>query len=159
MLAPASSSVWPPTFCRLTSSSPARARNDGFPDGCEVDEQRGAAPVRSRSRFGRVASYSGGSLLSFLPFSFTCLYFDLWLLDTNIDVIVMATVARPPRARTRRINCICIYLYIYFHTWHVAGPNIIRTQRGGLTYFQEVVKETTQHRYFRRGFASVKLAL
>lgn len=50
-----------------------------------------------------------GSLLSFLPFSFTCLYFDLWLLDTNIDVIVMATELRPPLARTYEIITFPLY--------------------------------------------------
>lgn len=119
----------------------AGLRNDDFPDGCEVDEQRGTEPVRSLSRFGRVSSYSGCSLLSFLPFSFTCLYFDLWLLDTNIDVIVMATEARPPRARTRRINCVCIFYFFFTPDMCLAraasGPSVVgvilHIQRSGNT--------------------------
>lgn len=126
MLAPASLSVTP-TFCRLTF--PHRRIKTMISGRHEVDSrERWASPEFESIRLCSVLFLGG--LLSFLPFSFTCLYFDLWLLDTNIDVIVIATEARPPRARTdqiitstffapdtcsatqhRSIQCLCSYIY------------------------------------------------
>lgn len=86
----------------LLSDASLPARRTNILPGCrEADAGfRRRAEVRADSiRFRPILA----SLVSFLPFPFTCLYFDLWLLDTNIDVIVMATELRPPLARTYEI--------------------------------------------------------
>lgn len=76
-----------------------------------------------------------GCLLSFLPFSFTCLYFDLWLLDTNIDVIVIATEARPPRARTDQI-----ITSTFLHLTRARPRSIDLSAACALTFYRDALK-------------------